>query len=194
MLRPSNEWKLTLPSCKLDSVGMEAKLEGGEGSSPRTTPATQANSEIREYLQVSHRQHQLFPRAALVGVCAGSVAVTFRGLLTGADAFRNTLVSWAHMVPVFGWLFPMAFSAAGATLGVALVYRYAPETSGSSIPHLKAVLHRLRDLVWFRVLVSQIARRSIGDRRRLSAGARGTDRSHGRRSRRWPRASFEGND
>src|SRR5262245_3823999 len=135
---------------------MEAELEGGEGSSPRTAPAAQANSEIREYLQVSHRQHQLFPRAALVGVCAGIVAVTFRGLLAGADALRNMFVSWAHMVPVFGWVFPMAFSAAGATLGVALVYRYAPETSGSGIPHLKAVLHRLRDLVWFRVLVVKL--------------------------------------
>jgi chloride channel protein, CIC family len=135
---------------------MEAESEVGEEPSTRTTPAAQANSEIQEYLQVSHRQHQLFPRAALVGVCAGSVAVTFRGLLTGADALRNMLVSWAHTVPLFGWVFPMAFSAAGATLGVALVYRYAPETSGSGIPHLKAVLHRLRDLVWFRVLVVKL--------------------------------------
>src|SRR5262245_63367092 len=122
MLRPSNEWKLTLPSCKLDSAGMEAELEGGEGSSPRTAPAAQANSEIREYLQVSHRQHQLFPRAALVGVCAGIVAVTFRGLLAGADALRNMFVSWAHMVPVFGWGFAMGFGVVGGRCGAAAGY------------------------------------------------------------------------
>jgi CIC family chloride channel protein len=50
----------------------------------------------------------------------------------------------------------MLFSAAGATVAIALVRRYAPETSGSGIPHLKAVLHRLSDLAWFRVLVCKL--------------------------------------
>jgi CIC family chloride channel protein len=130
---------------------MEAETE--EELSDSTSTAIQAKSEIQEYLKVSHRQHELFPRAALVGLCAGAVAVAFRALLTGADALRNLLVSWAHATPLFGWVFPMAFSATGAALGVAVVYRYAPETSGSGIPHLKAVLHRLRDLAWLRVLV-----------------------------------------
>ena len=37
-------------------------------------------------------------------------------------------------------------------LSVMLVRRFAPETSGSGIPHLEAVLHRLCELNWKRVL------------------------------------------
>jgi CIC family chloride channel protein len=125
-------------------------------SSARTTDivnaSVEARSEIQEYLQVSHQQHKLFPRAALVGLCAGALAVLFRALLAGADALRNLLINWAHSAPIFGWIFPMLFSAAGAVSAVALVHHYAPETSGSGIPHLKAVLHRLRDFTWGRVL------------------------------------------
>jgi CIC family chloride channel protein len=116
------------------------------------TAAVQANSEIQEYLDVSSQRHTLFPRAALVGVCAGGIAVAFRALLAGADNLQHMLLVWAHSFPLFGWVFPVLFGAVGAALSVALVRRYAPETSGSGIPHLKAVLHRLRDLEWFRVL------------------------------------------
>jgi CIC family chloride channel protein len=121
--------------------------------SPETPSATvEAKSEIQDYLEVSQQQHKLFPRAALVGLCAGGVAVIFRGLLAGADGLRNLLIAWSYTVPTFGWLFPMLFGAIGALIATALVVRYAPEASGSGIPHLKAVLHRLRDLTWSRVL------------------------------------------
>jgi CIC family chloride channel protein len=121
--------------------------------SPETPSATvEAKSEIQDYLEVSQQQHKLFPRAALVGLCAGGIAVIFRGLLAGADGLRNLLIAWSYTVPTFGWLFPMLFGAIGALIATALVVRYAPEASGSGIPHLKAVLHRLRDLTWSRVL------------------------------------------
>ncbi len=117
-----------------------------------SSAAVEAKSEIQEYLEVSHQRHKLFPRAALVGLCAGGVAVIFRALLAGGDALRNLLIAWSHTVPLLGWLFPIVFSASGALLAAALVFCFAPETAGSGIPHLKAVLHRLRDLSWIRVL------------------------------------------
>lgn len=123
-------------------------------SSPQNSvAAAEAESEIQEYLEVSEQRHKLFPRAAIVGALAGSVAVIFRALLAGADALRNQLIHWAQALPMLGWIFPILFSATGAVIAVWLVFRYAPETSGSGIPHLKAVLHRLRDLSWMRVLV-----------------------------------------
>jgi CIC family chloride channel protein len=121
----------------------------------RQTPnvnAPQARSELAEYLEVSRRQHKLFPRAALVGLCAGVIAVAFRGLIAAVDSLRNLLIASSLTFPLLGWLIPVLFSATGATLAVAMVHRFAPEAAGSGIPHLKAVLHRLRELRWLRVL------------------------------------------
>lgn len=112
----------------------------------------QARSEIHEYLTVSQQRRRLFPRAALVGFLAGVVAVAFRAALEGGDALRTALIAWAHHYPAIGWLVPIGFCMAGAALGLGLVRRYAPEAAGSGIPHLEAVLHRLRELNWRRVL------------------------------------------
>jgi CIC family chloride channel protein len=109
-------------------------------------------SEIQEYLDIRQQRRWIFPRAALVGACAGAVALGFRAALTGADALRNSLISWAQRMPLWGWIFPILFSALGAGISVALTRRFAPETSGSGIPHLEAVLHRFRKLNWKRVL------------------------------------------
>jgi len=112
----------------------------------------QVRSEIRDYLHVSEQRRRLFPRAALVGLLAGIVAVAFRALLAAGDNLRDALIIWAHHFPRFGWLFPALFGALGAFLAVFLVKRYAPEASGSGIPHLEAVLNRFRELHWQRVL------------------------------------------
>ena len=117
-----------------------------------TDPRTEADSEIQEYLATSERRRRLFPRAALVGLGAGLVAALFRATLNGADILRNQMLIWSHHFPVFGWIFPILFSMAGAIASVMLVRRYAPEASGSGIPHLEAVMHRLRTLNWKRVL------------------------------------------
>ena len=109
-------------------------------------------TEIQEDLNIREQRRRMFPRAALVGLGAGLVASFFRIILAGADAARNGLIGWSHQFPLFGWIFPLAFSASGAILSVILVRRFAPETSGSGIPHLEAVLHRLRSLSWKRVI------------------------------------------
>ncbi len=109
-------------------------------------------SEIQEYLEVREQRRRVFPRAALVGLGAGLTAVLFRTTLAGMDALRNALIGWAKGFPAWGWILPILFSALGATASVLLVSRYAPETRGSGVPHLKAVLHRFRTLEWRRVL------------------------------------------
>lgn len=121
-----------------------------EESTQRETEV--ARSELQEYLYLRQQRRRLFPLAALVGLCAGVLAILFRGALAGADMVRNLLLTKAHEHPVWGWIFPILSSAAGATLGLFLVRRYAPEAKGSGIPFLEAVLQRLRDLQWSRVL------------------------------------------
>lgn len=126
----------------------------------------QARSEIQEYLHVRQQRRHLFPRAALVGLMAGLLAVAFRALLAAGDTLRNTLLIWAHHYPVFGWLFPIGFSTVGAFLSVYLVRRYAPEAKGSGIPHLEAVMHRYRELHW----ESLLSVKFIGGTLALSSG------------------------
>ncbi|HDQ44188.1 MAG TPA: H(+)/Cl(-) exchange transporter ClcA [bacterium] len=109
-------------------------------------------SEIQEYLDIRQHRRWIVPRAALVGVCAGFVALLFRTALGGAEHFRNDLISRAHAMPRFGWIVPVLFTMSGAGIAVAVTRRHAPEAAGSGIPHLEAVLHRLRRLDWKRVL------------------------------------------
>lgn len=111
-----------------------------------------ARSEIQEYLHVSQQRRRLFPRAALVGLLAGLLAIAFRAVLAAGDSLRNALLVQAHHNASFGWILPLGFSAISASLSVFLVRQYAPEASGSGIPHLEAVLHRYRELHWKRLL------------------------------------------
>lgn len=112
----------------------------------------QVRSEIQDYLQFSQQRRRLFPRAALVGLIAGLVAVAFRAILAAGDRLRNALLALSHHFPLLGWIMPVCFAAAGASLAVFLVRRFAPEASGSGIPHLEAVLNRYREFHWKRVL------------------------------------------
>jgi chloride channel protein, CIC family len=117
-----------------------------------TASRTEAISEIQEDLVIREQRRHIFPRAALVGLGAGLVAALFRATLTAADSLRNSLITWSQHYPLYGWIFPILFSTIGAVLSVMLVRRYAPEASGSGIPNIKGVMHRLRTLGWERVL------------------------------------------
>ncbi len=109
-------------------------------------------SEVQQYFDIRRQRRWIFPRAALVGVCAGAVALLFRMTLTSADALRNELIARAHHYRVWGWIFPVLFTMVGAGLAAVLMHRFSPESGGSGIPHLEAVLQRFRKLEWKRVL------------------------------------------
>lgn len=127
-----------------------------EWHSSRQTPHQPADeaakTELQEFLSTKQQRRWIFPRAALVGVGAGLMALAFRAALTGADLLRASLLTWAHSFSMIGWIFPILFTLAGAVISVILTRRFAPEASGSGIPHLEAVLHRYRKLNWKRVL------------------------------------------
>lgn len=115
--------------------------------------AVQVESEISDYLDSNRRFRQLLPRAALVGLLAGIMAVAFRIVLVEADHTQAWVLAWASQFPTWGWLIMVMFGATGAVAAVWLTLTFAPEVAGSGIPHLKGVLHRLRELQWHRVLV-----------------------------------------
>lgn len=130
-------------------------------------------TELQEYLSIQHQRSRVFPRAALVGAGAGIIALAFRAALTGMDSIRNGLIGWTHHFPQFGWLLPIIFTAAGAFITVAITRRYAPEVSGSGIPHIEAVLMRFRKLDWKRVLPAKFIGGIIGIGSGLALGREG---------------------
>lgn len=96
------------------------------------------------------KRRHILPKALLVGLTAGLVASAFRLTLSWAETGR---MSWLGQMP--GWagvLAAMMIGAAGGGLGLWLVRRWAPETAGSGIPHLKGVLQGTTELRWQRVL------------------------------------------
>lgn len=131
------------------------------------------HSEIREYLTISRQRHRVFPRAAVAGVFAGLLALLFRLALAGADTLREHLITWGHRAGALGWFLPVSFGAIGASVAVAITQKYAPEASGSGIPHLEAVLHRFRSLHWLRLLVVKFFGGSIAIASGLALGREG---------------------
>lgn len=132
-----------------------------------------AHRGLQDYLFASYQRRLVFPRAALVGAAAGATALLFRSVLAGGDRLRNSLLAWSHQFPWFGWVFPVAFAGLGAAVAVGMTRRWAPETSGSGIPHLEAVLHHLRQLNWRRVLPTKFIAGSIAIGVGLALGREG---------------------
>jgi CIC family chloride channel protein len=93
----------------------------------------------------------LFGLAIGVGLLAGLVAVAFQEALAYAEGLRVAL-SRDGSLSAGGIPAAVLFSALAVWAGVAIVGRFAPETSGSGIPLVEAALHRDRDLKWPRVL------------------------------------------
>jgi CIC family chloride channel protein len=130
--------------------------------------------EIRDFDRRQERRRRIVPRATLVGVLAGLVAAAFRLALETADRARDGLFRAAHTLPGF-WGLPLVLAVCGGGAGAAvwLVRRFAPETSGSGIPHLKAVLHRLRGMNWRRVLIVKFTSGTLGIGSGLALGREG---------------------
>ncbi|MFN3651176.1 MAG: H(+)/Cl(-) exchange transporter ClcA [Armatimonadota bacterium] len=131
----------------------ELEPTGGAGEERSSLEAARAVvGEVRDFIRSHEQRRHLLPRALMVGLLAGLVAVAFRWSLRAADLLRERLTELAYGYPAWGWLLPMLYSAFGAAVSVWMVRRFAPETSGSGIPHLKAVLHRLRGMIGARII------------------------------------------
>ncbi len=129
--------------------------------------------ELQDFARRQERRRHLLPRAVLVGLLAGGVAVLFRRTLDLCDRWRDQLYRFSHGMGLSGLLIPMAVCAVGSGIAVWLVRRFAPETAGSGIPHVKAVLHRLRGLNWRRVMAVKFSSGTLGIGAGLALGREG---------------------
>lgn len=130
-------------------------------------------TEMKLYLRSEARRRFLVPRAAVVGLFVGIFAVAFRVALDWINALRDDVFTWAHGYGALGILICMLWGAVGAGVGVFLVRRFAPETSGSGIPHLKGVMHHLRVMRPWRILIVKFGAGVIALGSGLVAGREG---------------------
>jgi len=112
---------------------------------------------VEELRRRHERRRRLFPRALLVGLLAGLVASLFRALLERAEDLRAVGLERLKPLGLLGFLPFALICAAGVALAVWLVRRFVPSAAGSGIPHLKAVLNRLRPMSGLRLIAVKFA-------------------------------------
>lgn len=96
------------------------------------------------------KRRHILPKALVVGIVAGVLASLFRKTLQSLELGR---IGWIERLPWGeGLAAAVLLGALGAGIGVWLVRRFAPETSGSGIPMLKSVVLGEKELLWKRVL------------------------------------------
>ncbi len=98
------------------------------------------------------RRRDQFIHSAIIGVLVGGVAVLFQLSLDFVETARISLLGSLKSYPTFGWLVLPIILGAVAGLGGFLTQKFAPEASGSGIPHVKAVLLNIRELNWKKLL------------------------------------------
>ncbi|RKT47321.1 H(+)/Cl(-) exchange transporter ClcA [Thiocapsa rosea] len=95
---------------------------------------------------------RLYVAATLVGVLTGLIGAAFHALLDQAAASRGDLKAFLDAAPVPGWLLLMLLGALVLVTAMWLVRRFAPETAGSGVQEVEAILAGERQLRWKRVL------------------------------------------
>ena len=108
-----------------------------------------------------------------MGLFAGLIAVAFRAALTEADRLRNELLVHVQTHQLWTAAIPLILAAIGAGTAVYVTRRFAPEASGSGIPHVKAVLHGMKEMVWQRVLAVKFLGGVVGIGAGLALGREG---------------------
>jgi chloride channel protein, CIC family len=79
--------------------------------------------------------------ALLVGAGTGAIAACFRFGLDHADLLRDHLITWAHGQGSVGFAALIGACTVATAIAAWLVRQFAPQASGSGIPHVEAVLH-----------------------------------------------------
>jgi chloride channel protein, CIC family len=90
--------------------------------------------------------------ALVVGAISGASVAVFMLLLGQADQLRDALVLWAHTQGPEGFWILVAACAAAAGIAASLVRRLSPQSAGSGIPHVEAVLNGLLPQAPFRMI------------------------------------------
>ena len=131
-------------------------------------PHPTANSGLKE---IEVKRRHILPKALVVGLVAGLIASGFREALHASEMGR---IEWIQRLsPAEGLLVAVGLGALGSGFGLWLVRRFAPETAGSGIPDLKAVVGGEKQLLWKRVIPIKFIAGVVGIGGGLTLGREG---------------------
>jgi CIC family chloride channel protein len=136
-------------------------------------PEQQLDREHARFAQVNRERQRLLPWALVLGVSSGLLAVAFHRALDLAESLRGMLIEQAHDQGVTGLAALLLLTGVGVFLAAWLVGRFAPEASGSGIPHLKSVIYGYRTFAWGRTLVIKFISGVIGIGSGMALGREG---------------------
>lgn len=131
---------------KLEFASDPERNDPAKSPKMRETPVTALMTGIAEEEdRLPRRPLQwlgLMVAAAFVGAVAGLVGAGFRIALFWLSTLRTSVVAFGHLrAPSWaGWIIPTGLCAAGTAAGSWLTQRLAPQTAGSGIPRVEAVL------------------------------------------------------
>lgn len=148
---PARDPDLSPAPSSIEDRPKELSSERPTDAAPGITPQA-VYGEVRSFIRSHDRRRRQIPRAVLVGILAGAVGAAFRRSLLWGDDVRDALIRFGQLHPAWGFWLPVLFGAIGAAVALWLVRSFAPEAAGSGIPHVKAVLHRQRGMLWQRIL------------------------------------------
>lgn len=109
----------------------------------RTTP---------KLLPTKHDYIFLLFLSAGVGASTGLIIALFEGSISWLNEFRLQLFEQSTLSPVVSILLMMLLGALMVGFAFWLTLRFAPEASGSGIPHIEGALDGIYDIRWRRVL------------------------------------------
>jgi chloride channel protein, CIC family len=128
-------------------------------------------AQVSGLQSVEVKRRHILPKALVVGLVAGLIASVFRMALQYCELGR---IGWIQRLPRWeGLVAAVGIGAVGSGLGLWLVRRFAPETAGSGIPDLKAVVLGEKELHWKRVLPVKFLAGVVGIGGGLTLGREG---------------------
>ncbi len=124
-------------------------------------------------LLLERQRHRLLAPSILLGLLTGAISVGVHLSLGYGEALRSRVIDFAHQQATVGPWIMMCMAVMAVCLSVGLVSHFAPEASGSGIPHLKGVIQRCWPFRWVRVLVIKFLSMIIGGSAGLMIGREG---------------------
>ena len=147
-----------------DINNIDLRVNSLDSTKPKSTGETSAELGKR---------HRLIPQAIILGLLTGSTSVAFHLCVDMSDDFRMRFLKMAHQSGDMGILLVFCYVFTAVLISAGLVICFAPEASGSGIPHLKAVLLGHLRLRWLRILVIKFLSMVIGNAGGMVLGREG---------------------